>query len=64
MSASALSCPCVTKVDPEERRQIRVRARKFLIDAQALGDKGNLVRVLLDEIPDDALWRRSPAARM
>jgi len=51
----ALVALAVTKVDPEERRQIRVRARKFLIDAQALGDKGNLVRVLLDEIPDDGV---------
>jgi len=49
----ALIALSVTKTDPQERAQIRVRARKYLLDAQGLGDKSNLVRVLLDNIPED-----------
>jgi tetratricopeptide (TPR) repeat protein len=49
----ALIALSVTKSDAQERTQLRVRARKFLLDAQALGDKSNLVRVLLDGIPED-----------
>ena len=43
----------VTKSDPQERAQIRIRARKCLLDARALGDKSNLVQVLLDGLPED-----------
>ncbi len=45
----------VTKSDPQERAQIRIRARKYLLDAQALGDKSNLVRVILDGLPEDGV---------
>lgn len=43
----------VTKTDPQERAQIRIRARRCLLDARALGDKSNLVQVLLDGLPED-----------
>jgi len=43
----------VTKSDPQERAQIRIRARKYLLEAQALGNRSNLVRTLLEGLPED-----------
>jgi len=45
----------VTKSDPEEREQVRIRARKYLLDAQGLGDKSSLVAALLDGLPPDGI---------
>lgn len=39
--------------DPEERKRERVRARKVLLYAKELGDDSNLLKVLLDGIPED-----------
>ena len=39
--------------DPEASRQERIRARKILLQAQALGDNSNLLQVLLAGLPED-----------
>jgi tetratricopeptide (TPR) repeat protein len=41
------------KNDPQEATQIRVRTRKCLLEAKALGDRSNLVQVMIDAIPED-----------
>jgi tetratricopeptide (TPR) repeat protein len=51
----ALVALAVAKSDPQERAQLRIRARKCLLDAQALGDKSNLVGVILDGLPEDGV---------
>jgi len=39
--------------DPEAAKQERMRARKILLQAQALGDNSNLLQTLLAGIPED-----------
>jgi tetratricopeptide (TPR) repeat protein len=43
----------ITKTDPQEKSEIRRRARKLLLEAQALGDNSDLLHAGLDAIPED-----------
>ena len=56
--AFTLIALAASKTDPQERIEIRLRARKLFLDAQALGDNSNLLRVGLDEIPADGAFPR------
>lgn len=40
-------------LDLEQRKSERARARKILLHAKELGDKSNLLQVLLDSVPED-----------
>src|SRR5215472_7982382 len=42
-----------TLTDPDLRRKARIRARTFLLKARELGDKSNLMQVLLGLLPED-----------
>lgn len=41
------------KDDPQEAAQVRVQARKCLLEAQAMGAKDPMIQVLLDSIPQN-----------
>jgi tetratricopeptide (TPR) repeat protein len=51
--AFALVAFAVTKTNPEEKSEIRRRARKLLLEAKALGDDSDLLHAGLDAIPED-----------
>jgi tetratricopeptide (TPR) repeat protein len=51
--AFVLVAYAASKSDPQEKTKIRLRARKLMLEAKALGDNSNLLRVALDDIPED-----------
>jgi len=48
-----LLAKAMTLEDPEERRQMRVRAREVLLRSRELGNDSNLLNTILDGFPED-----------